>query len=110
MPRRLEHRNICELLAGLDASQHESTAAHIAAPGEFCWHRKALTENCEQWLYIFRSRDASQKHNVTVHARNFRECARVTFERFSIACIRQIDVAGRNFLQTFEGNASIWRD
>src|SRR6266700_21502 len=53
MSRRCENGNVGQLLAGLNAPQDESTAAHISAADEFGGENQLFAENIKQGTVYF---------------------------------------------------------
>jgi len=104
MPRRTEQRKIRQRLARLHPSQHQSAPAHVSPTDEFRREHQLFAEDGQQWLDIFRRSNAAQKDDLTVLAADSRKTLCVTFEERSIAAIRRVQLAGRNFLQTLQGD------
>ena len=109
MPRRAEHGDVSQLFAGFDASQHESTSAHVSATDEFGRKHKLRSEDAEQGIHIFGGRDAAQKYDLTVCVNPLGKESRVALEWHSIARVRRIQVAGSNSPQAIRRHQSIGR-
>ena len=59
MPRSAQHREVNQLLARRDASQHKPAPAHVSAADEFCWEHQLFAEDVEQGIHVFRGGNAA---------------------------------------------------
>src|SRR5580704_4303834 len=88
---RCGDRHVGQLDVLTSAAQHQAAAAHISAPDKLRRKKQALAENSEQRFYVFRSRDASEKHDFAVRSNSFGERASVAFKRIAEAWVAVID-------------------
>ena len=99
MPHRAKHRDVSQLFARLDASQHESASAHVSAANEFRGKHELCAEDVEQGIDVLRGGNAAQKYDLTACADFCRKELRVAFERRSVPRVRRIQVTCGNFPQ-----------
>jgi hypothetical protein len=87
MPRRTEQWNVRQLLARLNATEHQTAPAHVSPADKFRREQKLFAEDCQQRLDIFRRGNTSQKDDLTALAADSREALRVVMEQTSIPII-----------------------
>ena len=68
MPCRLAHGNIGQLLARLNASEHEPSTTHVSPTYEFGGKNESSAKDIDQRVHIFWRCNAAQKHNLAARA------------------------------------------
>jgi hypothetical protein len=91
MPYRALDGHVGQLDAGARAAQHESAAAHVAAPDEIQGKDQALTEDLKERLDIFAAGDAAEQNVQTIRSRMLIQQAGGAEQRRAIGFISFVD-------------------
>ena len=97
MPHCAEHGDVSQLLAGLDAAEHEPSSAHVSSTDKFGGEQQLRVEDLEQRIHVFRRSNAAEKHDLAIRANRFSEEPRVAGQWLDVLRICRVQVGTRNF-------------
>jgi hypothetical protein len=102
-------RDVLELEARFNASQHQSATTHVAAADEVVRKQKLSAENRQQQIDVFAGSHAAEEHDFALRTDCRVQRPRGAFERLPVTGVGQVDSSVGKRAQRIDGNACISR-